>query len=83
VYQVLRVGRSLQTIVDAESDPGLGEEETSDRYFDMIGFDPRGVNNTTPGFSCSPNLFSQKNWELQAQAEGMLGSSKDSLIYSW
>ncbi|KAF7591594.1 hypothetical protein BBP40_001292 [Aspergillus hancockii] len=83
VYQVLRVGRSLQTIVDAESDPRSGEEETSDRYFDMIGFDPRGVNNTTPGFSCFPNLFSQKNWELQVQAEGMLGSSENSLMHSW
>ena len=49
----------------------------------MIGFDPRGVNNTTPGFSCFPNTFAQRNWELQAEADGMLGSSRDSLKRNW
>ncbi|KAF5861315.1 hypothetical protein ETB97_000431 [Aspergillus alliaceus] len=83
VFQVLQVGRALQTIVDAETDPTIEEQETPDRYFDIIGFDPRGVNNTTPGFSCFPNIFSQKNWELQAQAEGMLGSSEGSFMRSW
>ncbi|KAE8356830.1 proteinase [Aspergillus coremiiformis] len=83
ISQVLRIGRTLQTIVDAETDPTIVEEETSDRYFDIVGFDPRGVNNTTPGFSCFPSIFAQKNWELQTQAEGMLGSSEGSFLRSW
>ncbi|KAE8155297.1 TAP-like protein-domain-containing protein [Aspergillus avenaceus] len=83
VLQALQVGPGLQTIVDAESGPSVDNEETSDRYFDIVGFDPRGVNNTTPGFSCFPDTFSQKNWELQAQAEGMLGSSDQSFMRTW
>ncbi|RAK99936.1 putative proteinase [Aspergillus ibericus CBS 121593] len=85
VAQVLRGGRSLQTTVDAEADPNVEDPEriSQDKYFDIIGFDPRGVNNTTPGFSCFPNLFSQRNWELQVAAEGMLGSSDDAFWRTW
>ncbi|KAL4784990.1 TAP-like protein-domain-containing protein [Aspergillus varians] len=84
VTQVLLSGRNLQTITDATLIPASGVVDGSeDLYFDIIGFDPRGVNNTTPGFSCFPNLFSQKNWELQAEADGMLGSSADSFMRNW
>jgi pimeloyl-ACP methyl ester carboxylesterase len=85
VGQALLLGRDLQIIVDAEVDPALSAEtaNSSARYFDVIGFDPRGVNNTTPGFSCFPDSFSRKNWELQVEADGMLGSSDDSLMRSW
>ncbi|KAF4181789.1 hypothetical protein CNMCM8927_002666 [Aspergillus lentulus] len=85
VGQALMFGRDMQMIVDAETDPALPTKTAhlSARYFDIIGFDPRGVNNTTPGFSCFPNLFSQRNWELQAEADGMLGSSHDSLMRNW
>ncbi|GFF43102.1 tripeptidyl aminopeptidase [Aspergillus udagawae] len=85
VGQALLSGRDMQMIVDAEADPALPTKTaySSARYFDIIGFDPRGVNNTTPGFSCFPNSFSQRNWELQVEADGMLGSSDDSLMRSW
>ncbi|KAL4804715.1 TAP-like protein-domain-containing protein [Aspergillus unguis] len=80
VAQALVFGRDLQTIVDATDFPS---NESAGLYYDIIGFDPRGVNNTTPGFSCFPNLFAQKNWELQAEADGMLGSSVDSFMRNW
>jgi pimeloyl-ACP methyl ester carboxylesterase len=84
VAQALHTGRNLQTIVDADIDPSTAEEgDTSSLYFDIIGFDPRAVNNTTPQFSCFPSLSSQINFELQAEAEGMLGSSPDSLMRNW
>ncbi|KAI9367304.1 TAP-like protein-domain-containing protein [Aspergillus egyptiacus] len=84
VAQALISGHNLQTIVDATTTPSAGVTgESQDRYFDIIGFDPRGVNNTTPGFSCFPNLFSQRNWELQAEADGMLGSSGSSFMRNW
>lgn len=77
-------GRNLQTIVDAEDDPSSEEYNDGDSlYFDIIGFDPRGVNNTTPQFSCFPSLASHLNFGLQAEAEGMLGSSSDSLMRNW
>ena len=85
VSQALRIGRDLQTIVDAEDPPpSTAMESTSQaKYFDIIGFDPRGVNNTTPGFSCFPSIAAQKTWELQDEAEGMLGSSPTSFSRKW
>lgn len=63
VEQALLFGRDMQTIIDGETDPALptGPANLSARYFDIIGFDPRGVNNTTPGFSCFPDSFSQRD----------------------
>ncbi|KAJ5280460.1 hypothetical protein N7478_005832 [Penicillium angulare] len=85
--QAFLSGRNLQTIVDAEIDPGLDpgseSESASDKYFDIIGFDPRGVGYTTPALTCFPDSVSQRNWELQVEAEGMLGSSPDALKKSW
>ncbi|PKX89341.1 putative proteinase [Aspergillus novofumigatus IBT 16806] len=85
IGQALLFGRDMQIIVDAETDPALPTKTAnlSARYFDIIGFDPRGVNNTTPGFNCFPDSFSQRNWELQVEADGMLGSSDDSLMRNW
>ncbi|OJJ29769.1 hypothetical protein ASPWEDRAFT_177510 [Aspergillus wentii DTO 134E9] len=82
VFQVLRSGRNLQTIVDADANPDIELDETA-KYFDIIGFDPRGVNNTTPGFSCFPDLFSQFNWEMQTEADGLLGAGEGSLMRNW
>ncbi|KAJ5641642.1 hypothetical protein N7490_005642 [Penicillium lividum] len=76
-------GRNLQTIVDAEMDPDSGLGGSEDRYFDVIGFDPRGVGHTTPAVTCFPNQNSQRNWELVVEAEGMIGSSGDAFQKSW
>ncbi|CAG8893419.1 unnamed protein product [Penicillium egyptiacum] len=85
--QAFEAGRNLQLIIDAEADPKeTGEEtgeETGNKYFDIIGFDPRGVGSTTPPVMCFPDPVSQANWELQVSAEGMLGSGPDSLQRNW
>ncbi|KAF2136176.1 uncharacterized protein K452DRAFT_292629 [Aplosporella prunicola CBS 121167] len=52
-------GKSIQTIIDAE-----------DRNYDIIGFDPRGVNQTTPHASCFPDDFTRQNWIIQSQTHG-------------
>ncbi|KAJ5171940.1 hypothetical protein N7492_004533 [Penicillium capsulatum] len=75
-------GRNLQTIVDAEGGPSTNSA-TNDKYFDIIGFDPRGVGSTTPAVTCFPDPTSQRNWELQLEAEGMLGSCPDALRRNW
>lgn len=54
-----------------------------DKYFDIIGFDPRGVGSTTPALTCFPDPLSQRNWELQVEAEGMIGSGAEALKRSW
>uniref|UniRef100_A0A093W186 Putative hydrolase n=2 Tax=Talaromyces marneffei PM1 TaxID=1077442 RepID=A0A093W186_TALMA len=84
VAQALTTGRNLQTIVDADIDFLTESHKHNDSfYFDIIGFDPRGVNNTTPQFSCFPSLLSKVNFGLQAEADGILGSSADSLMRNW
>ncbi|EAU30233.1 conserved hypothetical protein [Aspergillus terreus NIH2624] len=81
VAQVLRYGRDIQTVADANALPPTADP--SARYFDIIGFDPRGVNNTTPGVSCFPDRFSQTAWDLQREADGMLGSSAQAFTRNW
>ncbi|KAJ5786225.1 Peptidase S33 tripeptidyl aminopeptidase-like C-terminal [Penicillium pulvis] len=81
--QALLSGRHLQTIVDAENDPSSGLGGPDDKYFDIIGFDPRGVGQTTPAVTCFPDSTSQRNWELAVEAEGLIGSSEDALRRSW
>ncbi|EKV11473.1 Proteinase, putative [Penicillium digitatum PHI26] len=81
--QAFETGRNLQLIIDAEVDPKETGAETGNKYFDIIGFDPRGVGSTTPPVMCFPDPVSQRNWELQVSAEGMLGSGPDSLQRNW
>ncbi|KAJ5912957.1 Peptidase S33 tripeptidyl aminopeptidase-like C-terminal [Penicillium tannophilum] len=81
--QALLSGRHLQTIVDAENEPSSGLGGPDDKYFDIIGFDPRGVGQTTPAVTCFPDSTSQRNWELAVEAEGLIGSSEDALRKSW
>ena len=71
--QAFEAGRDLQLIIDAEADPketgAEAREGTGTKYFDIIGFDPRGVGSTTPPVMCFPDPVSQRNWELQVSAE--------------
>lgn len=83
VARVMRAGKELQTIVDSGTAQEKSSFTTSEKYFDIIGFDPRGINNTTPTISCFPNSFSRQHWITQADAEGMLGSSDASFSLNW
>lgn len=76
-------GRNLQTIIDAENDPYKDAFSENDKYYDIIGFDPRGVGATTPTVMCFPDPASQREWELQLEAEGMLGSCPNALQRNW
>ena len=40
------------------------------KYFDLLSWDPRGVANTTPGFSCFPSHLNRQAWDAQGQAIG-------------
>lgn len=73
-------GRMLQKIVDATSDPSISTGSASnisssarkDLYFDIIGFDPRGVNNTTPRVACFPDRGAHQNFQIQSSGQGMI-----------
>ncbi|KAF2416196.1 hypothetical protein EJ08DRAFT_703714 [Tothia fuscella] len=65
---VTREGRDIQTIID----PGKysSYDDTHDgSYYDVIGFDPRGVNKTTPAVSCFPDDAARQFWAVQSQAQ--------------
>jgi len=81
VAQVLDYGSQIQQVLDAERAPSEAEE--FDKYFDIIGFDPRGINRSTPTISCFQDNFARQVWNLQSEAEGLLGSSDGSLRLGW
>ena len=74
VLQAIRKGHYMQTIIDA---PERG------RYFDIIGFDPRGIGYTTPKLECFPDYLSRQYWVSTSKAEGLLRSSNTSWGVKW
>jgi pimeloyl-ACP methyl ester carboxylesterase len=46
------------------------ETEKSGLYFDVIGFDPRGVNYSTPSARCFPDDMASQQWSVESRAEG-------------
>ncbi|PYI03012.1 hypothetical protein BO78DRAFT_400161 [Aspergillus sclerotiicarbonarius CBS 121057] len=78
---VFRYGKAIQTIVDSAESPSA--DPATGKYFDVVSFDPRGVNNTTPNFSCFPDPMARKAWSLQSEAEGALGSSETAFDTRW
>ncbi|KAH7379335.1 TAP-like protein-domain-containing protein [Phaeosphaeria sp. MPI-PUGE-AT-0046c] len=76
----LWLGKNLQTIVDAEAHPGLKPSDM--RYFDIMGFDPRGIGWTEPAAHCMDHA-STWSWTLRETTEGILGSSDAALGRLW
>ena len=74
---ILSLGKSFQMIVDSDQDPSEVPENASTpaKYFDIMAIDSRGLNNSTPCFSCFPSTASRETWLLESAAEGVLGSS--------
>jgi pimeloyl-ACP methyl ester carboxylesterase len=77
------VAKSLQTIIDSGLDPSTTAHSSSAKYFDLIGFDPRGVGDTTPSGDCMPDEPSEWSWNLRLGEEGILGSSDAALGRLW
>lgn len=85
VFQVLSDGRHLQTILDSPALPGqaVGERARDDKYFDILSFDPRGVNNTTPALACFPDAFNRQTWLLRFLDVGLLWDSESAVGLEW
>ncbi|KAF2035912.1 alpha/beta-hydrolase [Setomelanomma holmii] len=75
------VGHSLQNIVDFNIDPTVSSPDA--RYYDIIGFDPRGIGETTPRAYCVADSAASWSWSLREYTEGILGSSDAALGRLW
>ena len=83
---ILNFGKGVQLIVGSELDPSdtiPDDGSASLKYFDILAIDSRGLNNSTPCFSCFPTLSSRENWLSRSAAEGVPGSSNVSLQDLW
>lgn len=77
-------GLAIQTIVDSPIDPGSESPETSAaKYYDVVGFDPRGIGQTVPGAHCFQAASIRESWNLRLDSQGILGSSDAVLGRRW
>ncbi|KAK5125923.1 hypothetical protein LTR85_011278 [Meristemomyces frigidus] len=79
IGQVLRGGFDVRTILSA----GPETDDKDAKHFDIISFDPRGVNNTRPQLSCFPNHLEAAAHTLEEQAFGMIDTSDTSFDNLW
>ena len=78
IEQVLDKGHSIRTLLSADHDGS-----SAAKHFDIFGFDPRGVNNTEPFFSCHPNALAGTLFDLENEAIGLLDTSEASFDALW
>lgn len=69
----LSTAKSLQWVVDTSSDPASAKADA--RFFDIIGFDPRGIGETEPAATCISDPAAAWSWSLRENEAGILGSS--------
>lgn len=75
-----RAGDEIATIVNTPTSPFI---ESDGKYFDIISWDPRGVNNTTPRLNCFPDAASSDTFKFQAEANGIDSSSSAAVSNLW
>lgn len=82
---LFRNGASIRTIVDASYSPNTTSTQFKSpaKYFDILSFDPRGVNNTTPHLHCFPDAFAQDTWKYQKEADGEIGTADTAVATAW
>lgn len=72
---------SLRTIVDSAIHPNNVASDA--KYYDIIGFDPRGIGETRPAAYCTEDVAAAWSWTLRESTVGLLGSSDASLGRLW
>ncbi|KAJ4388857.1 hypothetical protein N0V93_006318 [Gnomoniopsis smithogilvyi] len=82
VFQVISDGPHLQTVLDSPVSPSQKSGQSA-KYFDILSFDPRGVNNTTPELRCFPDAFNKQTWQLRFIDMGLLWDSESIVGLEW
>ncbi|KAK8229498.1 TAP-like protein-domain-containing protein [Phyllosticta capitalensis] len=83
VELVVEAGHHLQNMVDSPMDPTTSDDDSGAKYYDVVGFDPRGVGHSSPGAHCFEDGSIRESWELRLDAQGILGSSDAVLGQRW
>ena len=85
VNLALESGDIIQMIIDSDLDPSDADYDASNlpQYFDILGVDLRGINNSVPHISCFPSAASRELWSMEKNAEGVLGSSDNAFSTFW
>ncbi|KAH7087049.1 TAP-like protein-domain-containing protein [Paraphoma chrysanthemicola] len=77
----LMIGRSLQNIADSHEQVEVASSDA--KYYDILGFDPRGIGETEPRAYCIADRAASWTWTLREASEGILGSSDAALGRLW
>ncbi|KAH7399269.1 TAP-like protein-domain-containing protein [Pyrenochaeta sp. MPI-SDFR-AT-0127] len=77
----IAIAEALRTIVDPSASPSTLSSDP--KYFDLIGFDPRGIGESEPAARCLPDDPSAWSWSMRENNEGILGSSDAVLGRLW
>lgn len=77
---MLREAVNISEAVNPLSSAGTTQEG---KYFDLISWDPRGVNNTTPHLECFHDALSYDFWRYQEEVGGIDHTSDISLSLAW
>lgn len=79
VDQALSSAEKFATIINPST---LDISQSDGKFFDIMSFDPRGVNNTTPGLKCFPDTFSYDIWRHQEESDGIGSSTAVSKLWA-
>ena len=79
---VAGAGKHLQTLVDSPENPENSTDENA-KYYDIIGFDPRGIGWTFPNAHCFDSPSDRITWNLRVYSEGLLDASDAALGRLW
>lgn len=57
--------------------------DSSDKHFEIVSWDPRGVHHTTPKLTCSQSDWERDIWQYRNWAVGQLGLSDSAFDVKW
>lgn len=80
---IAAIGKLLQILIDSLEPPEFTDPSSDAKYYDIVGFDPRGVGWTFPGAHCFDKMSDRTTWRLRMYSEGMLDSSDAVLGRLW
>ncbi|KAF2232550.1 hypothetical protein EV356DRAFT_505069 [Viridothelium virens] len=83
IMVLLSEGRTFLSQFDTPEDPSSTKGDDDARYYDVVAFDPRGINHTLPVANCFETDLQRAEWNLRTAAAGIPGSSNVSVAESW